>query len=269
MTIGDARLGTAKGDLRIGTVMSRLIDTLRTNVDVFLPIALVTMAPTLFLNIFAVLNPDAAGVDATGKIVAGEGLHYAITGALSICAFFLGGVLTPLAVSHATVSYLSGQKEGVGPAISVALRAFLPMVLIFILEGLGVGLAFLLLVVPGCILLCMWALVMPVYVMEQTGVTESFARSRELTRGHRGTIFLLFLIYGLLAIAVIFCSRPLLGLTLLRPQASEFSVATVLVQWLGEVASYVVQPALFAVVYHELRTSETGIGSSELVRAFD
>jgi hypothetical protein len=56
-----------------------------------------------------------------------------------------------------------------------------------ILAGITVGLGFVLLIVPGLIFLTWWCLVVPVIVVENRGITESFGRSRELVRGHGWT----------------------------------------------------------------------------------
>jgi hypothetical protein len=58
-----------------------------------------------------------------------------------------------------------------------------------ILAGLGIAIGFVLLIVPGLILLTWWCLIAPVIVLEHKGVGESFGRSRELVRGHGWTVF--------------------------------------------------------------------------------
>jgi Uncharacterised protein family (UPF0259) len=58
-----------------------------------------------------------------------------------------------------------------------------------ILAGLGIAVGFVLLIVPGLILLTWWCLIAPVIVLERKGVFESFGRSRELVRGHGWTVF--------------------------------------------------------------------------------
>jgi hypothetical protein len=58
-----------------------------------------------------------------------------------------------------------------------------------ILAGLGIAVGFVLLIVPGCILLTWWCLIVPVIVLEGKQVGASFSRSRELVRGHGWTVF--------------------------------------------------------------------------------
>ncbi|MEX2464468.1 MAG: YciC family protein [Gaiellaceae bacterium] len=58
-----------------------------------------------------------------------------------------------------------------------------------ILAALGITLGFILLIVPGFILLTIWSLIVPVIVLEGSGTMDSFGRSRELTRGNRWGVF--------------------------------------------------------------------------------
>lgn len=58
-----------------------------------------------------------------------------------------------------------------------------------LLAGLGIVLGFILLIVPGCILLTWWCLIAPVIVLEGKPIGEAFSRSRELVRGYGWTVF--------------------------------------------------------------------------------
>lgn len=68
-----------------------------------------------------------------------------------------------------------------------------------ILAGFGVAIGIVLLIVPGLILLTWWALIVPVIVLEQRGVIESFGRSRELVRGHGWTVFAIVVIAAIIS----------------------------------------------------------------------
>jgi hypothetical protein len=63
-----------------------------------------------------------------------------------------------------------------------------------VLAGLGIGIGLLLLLVPGLYLLTIWALIVPVIVIEGRPVMESFGRSREIVRGNGWSMFALVLI---------------------------------------------------------------------------
>jgi hypothetical protein len=58
-----------------------------------------------------------------------------------------------------------------------------------ILAGLGIGAGFVLLVVPGLILLTMWAVIAPAIVVEHRGIFDAFGRSRQLVKGQGWPVF--------------------------------------------------------------------------------
>jgi hypothetical protein len=58
-----------------------------------------------------------------------------------------------------------------------------------ILAALGIIVGLLLLIVPGLFLMTIWALIVPVIVLENRSAGESFSRSRELVRGHGWGVF--------------------------------------------------------------------------------
>lgn len=73
---------------------------------------------------------------------------------------------------------------------------FLPTLGINILVGLGVMLGLIFLIVPGVFLAIAWSLSLPAAIDRNLGATEAMSQSFRLTEGHRGSIFLLFLLLG-------------------------------------------------------------------------
>ena len=80
------------------------------------------------------------------------------------------------------------------------LRSVEPVLLqlmsVSVLFGLGVAIGFVLLIIPGLILLVTWSVVAPVTVLERPGVFAAFARSRELVRGNGWPVFGVILLVG-------------------------------------------------------------------------
>lgn len=58
-----------------------------------------------------------------------------------------------------------------------------------ILAAIGIGFGFILLIVPGLVLLTWWLFIVPVIMLEGTSATQAFGRSRELVRGHGWNVF--------------------------------------------------------------------------------
>ncbi len=67
-----------------------------------------------------------------------------------------------------------------------------------ILAGLAIWIGLWLIIVPGLYLITIWAVIMPVLIIEQTGAIAAFGRSQQLVRGNGwnvfGTLVLVFLI---------------------------------------------------------------------------
>jgi hypothetical protein len=77
----------------------------------------------------------------------------------------------------------------IGRLFSSAAPAIVPLIAMSILFGLGVGIGLILLIIPGLILLTIWAVTAPAIVVEGAGAIESFGRSRELVRGDGWSVF--------------------------------------------------------------------------------
>jgi hypothetical protein len=86
----------------------------------------------------------------------------------------------------------------VGDLMRSVLPVLGPLIGAGILAGIGVAVGFFLLIVPGLILLTMWAVIAPVIVVEHRGVFDAFGRSRQLVKDYGwpvfGTVVVAFLI---------------------------------------------------------------------------
>ncbi len=90
------------------------------------------------------------------------------------------------------------------------LRAVTPVLgqLIFvgIVAGIGIVVGFILIIVPGLILITIWSVAAPVVVLEHPGVFAALRRSRELVRGNGwqvfGVILVLYILVGAVSIIV-------------------------------------------------------------------
>jgi hypothetical protein len=84
-----------------------------------------------------------------------------------------------------------------------------------ILAAIGIGIGFILLIVPGLILLTIWSMLVPVIVIEGRAAGESFTRSREVVRGNGwpvfGLIIIVFLLVGIVSAVIRLVFSPLPG----------------------------------------------------------
>ena len=121
---------------------------------------------------------------------------------------------------------------------------FWPLVGASILAGIGIGIGFILLIIPGLILLVIWAVVAPVIVLERPGVFAAFGRSRELVRGNGWNVFAVIVIV-FLSVAVISSAAGLAS-------DSLGSVGRALVQWVVNSALAPVTALSASVLYFAL-----------------
>ena len=86
------------------------------------------------------------------------------------------------------------RDSSMGELFSAAAPYIGTLFLFAILAGLAIGFGLILLIVPGLILITIWAVAVPSIVVENKGVFEAFGRSRELVRGEGWSVFAVILL---------------------------------------------------------------------------
>lgn len=120
------------------------------------------------------------------------GLAGAIVGLVGY--FWVQGALV-----EAVRDALDGRADTEIGDLFAAVKPRLPALIVAgVLAGLGIGLGFLLLIVPGLYLLTRWILIVPVIVLEGRSAGESFGRSSELVKGNGWSVFGLIVVTVLL-----------------------------------------------------------------------
>ena len=170
--------------LDVARVFERVLDVYRDQFGLFVPAALVIFVPiAIVTGPLVALGPAGVPLGILLGIVA------------TIC--FHGMVI------EAVRDILDGRRDHtIGSLFRSVAPVFGPLVGAGILAGLGIGLGILLLIVPGLILLTIWAVVAPVVVVERPGVFPAFGRSRELVRGHGWQVFGVVVVLILLQIVL-------------------------------------------------------------------
>jgi hypothetical protein len=77
-----------------------------------------------------------------------------------------------------------------------------PLTVVALITTVAYVIGLLLLLIPGLIILTLWAVAGPVVVAERTGILKAFSRSRQLVRGNAWRVFVVLLVAEVLAAVV-------------------------------------------------------------------
>lgn len=174
----NAKLDTAR-------VFERIFKIYGEQFTLLIPAALVLFIPVALVN----------GV----VLESGSVLALLISSALAVIAtYWYQGM-----VVEAVRDILDGRRDQtVGGLFSSASPFIAPLLGAGILAGIGIAVGLVLLIVPGLFLLTIWAVIVPVIVVERSGVMDAFGRSRELVRGNGWQVFGVIVVLFLLQILV-------------------------------------------------------------------
>ena len=136
------------------------------------------------------------------------------------------------------------RDHSIGDLIRSVEPVFWPLVAVSILFGLALAIGFILLIIPGLILMVIWSVVAPVTVLERPGPFAAFGRSRELVRGNGWQVFGVIVIV-FLAVAVLSVAAGLAA-------SGLGSLGRALVQWAVNAALAPVTALSASVLYFEL-----------------
>jgi hypothetical protein len=236
----------AEGEFRIGRVFSRTASLLSRNSPIYVAVTAVAAVPSVLL--------------------AEGGPHSGSTGAvwplLAIVLTLALGTLSQAVVVHAAFQDMGGRPVRLFESLRVGSGRLLAIVGLAICMAFAVGIGFLLLIVPGVILLIMWTVATPTCVVERLGVGDSMARSSALTKGHRWQIFGMLILVGFVESIAGAGVKAALGLA---GSAGLVIAGTLL--WSGLSGAF---SAILAVAtYHDLRVAKEGVDTRQIAAVFD
>ena len=242
-----------EGAFGVGGVLGRTFRIWGRNVLPFAGVALLFHSPTI-LGAFVLGAPKIAqpGADLWQR--------YLLSAVSSILSFAVAGALT-----YGVLGELRGRPARFGALLEFGVKNLWRSLLVSLLAGFFIVLGMVALLVPGVIFALMLSVAVPVAVTEpQHGVWGALTRSRELTRGHRLALLLVFLVvYVVVAVPVI----PLSTATVYVPALQgglAYGAITLVSAVLGSLFS-----TCQAVAYHDLRVAKEGVGTEALAAVFD
>jgi hypothetical protein len=211
----------------------------------YVPIATVTAAIYLPLLLLRLVSPDWTAPF------------------LSIASNLFQLVASGAAIVIISEGYL-GQRPDVGAALRHVFQRFVSLLVASILQGLLIGVGFLLLVIPGLIFFAMSFAMPMAVVLEGRRATEAFERSRELSKGHRlrilGTLGVTYVLFFVLVMTLGVVAGGSLGAVGLGDRALDV---------VGEVLVVLVSPVVSVVatlLYYDLRIRKEGFDLEIMAR---
>jgi hypothetical protein len=127
-----------------------------------------------------------------------------------------------------------------------------PVAAASILAGIAIWIGLILVIVPGLWLITIWAVIIPVIVIERSGALASFGRSRQIVRGHGWHVFgTLVLVYVIMIVASIVLGLIFVALPLVwRSGLSSIISGTLVAPFIALVVT---------LIYYRLTNTDTGV----------
>ena len=185
--------------------------------------------------------------------------------ARSLIDLIIGQIVT-VTLIYGTVQALRGRQVTIGESLSEGLKRLGAAIVVAIVVALGVAAGMVLLIVPGLILLTMWAVAIPVATIERAGVGASLSRSSELTRGRRWRVLGALLVAGLISVAVGIIIGGIGGAVLMTGIGPDILKIAV---WIVTAMTQAFSACVAATLYYFLRREKEGVDIDQIAAVFD
>lgn len=243
----------------VGSLLGRSFSTTLKGFPIFVIVALIFNVPNFLVDYLVVpkLSPRVGGV------------------VTSVADMLFGGLVTA-GILHGVIEILRNRKPSIGACMQTAFKHFVPVVAISFLYGIAVAIGMLLLIIPGIIIACVWYVAVPAHVAEKTGVGGAFSRSAELTRGHRMTLFLTALVFGLITVGLMLAvvtpmtvaSVDMEAIAAGETPSSGVSIVPYIIMFAMALTIGLWSQVAMGVAYHDLRANKEGLDTDQLAEVF-
>jgi len=264
-----------KPQFDVGRVINRTFGAIKNNfVSFFLASLLIMGLPVFLLGILPIFMGMEGMMD--GDQISDAYLsNIMVTAAIGFVVMMAGSVILQGALIFGAVEDFNGRKASFGECIGVALKYFFPLLGLGILLGLGTLLGMLVFLIPGLILALGWTIAAPILIVEREGVTDSIARSWDLSKGYKRWILLL--VFMMMVVSFILgIIQSTFSLMLGDPTEVLMTGGTPTYHFVNSVFSAIVQTITsmisatgVAAIYYEIRQIKEGIGPESLAAVFD
>lgn len=199
----------------IGRLVAATFELYRRYLWLFLVLAAAVIVP------YELISHAVTGSSALSR----EGLDFATQSTLTLISWTLVTPLVSALHVHAVTAVRNGDEPRIATVAVQGVRALPVVAAASIISGLGIGLGFLALIVPGVFLLLRWAVVAQAAAIEHEGWLPALRRSADLTDGNYIHVLLFILVVGTIAAAPLLIAAVTLGGTDVSPGAFALGLA--------------------------------------------
>jgi hypothetical protein len=234
--------GFAEREFRVGSVLNRTWSVLAGNFPAFFLVTAIASLPALVLE------------------------NLGQNQALIIVGGFVGELMRRLSqamVLFGAFQQMRGRPVRLVESLQVGSRRIVPVIGLAISASVLTTLGFVLLLIPGVIMVIMLFVATPACVVEKRGPFTSMDRSAQLTKGHRWKIFALLLLMAL----PLFVAEAAIELMIEIEVVVGFWAPVVHLIW--DAIWEAVYAVLIIATYHDLRVVKEGIDSEQIAAVFE
>jgi hypothetical protein len=204
---------------------------------------------SIYADQASVLLPAAAVVFVVIGVI--SALLVVIAPVLAILAFvviLIGTTLFTGMVVELVADVQDGRRDAtVGQLLQAATPVIGQLILVGVIAGIGIAIGFVLIIIPGLILITIWSVAAPVVVLEHPGALKALGRSRELVRGNGWQVF------GVIVVLVI--GVGIVSAIIESIGDSGGTAAGIVVRVIVEILTAPISALAASVLYFELRGS--------------
>jgi hypothetical protein len=204
-------MATPLRPLTTGELLDKTFSLYRQNFMLFFGIAgLPQLVLFLFITVSAFFVGAGAGRVGVNALI-GAGAIFVL--GYAVCSM-IAGAITQAATTYAVSALYLEQPTSMANSFSLAKGRMLAVIGVTICFGIALGIGFMLLLIPGVLVLMWYSLAVPASVVENLGVTRAFDRSSKLSKGNGGRILGVYSLLVILAVVTSFVVQYLIALVL-------------------------------------------------------
>jgi hypothetical protein len=262
---------TALRPLSTGELLDRTFSLYRSHFVLFLGIfALPHLAVLAFQCVGFVFKSSSPNPPLSNILL--TGLWNLVASVFSIVVSAASQAATVVAVSQVHLD----RSASVTDSFSRVKEQIWGVVGLSLLIGLLVGLACIALIVPGVLLGIQWSLAVPAKVLENRDATDAMSRSSELSKGSRGRIFVIWLLFIVLGIGVGLLLRwpvewaaGVTSIFAVQRTSSGWQIALLVSEFIGECLVGPLVTIAFSLVYYDQRVRKEAFDLQLMMTTLD